>query len=99
MIAPITPDEAINLQRNLIPDEVVKAFNTLIAQNMSGSRAKVPQAQVITMACEHMGISRDDFDCKWLNVEPMYEKIGWNVEYDSPGYSDSYNAYFTFSKP
>lgn len=34
------------------------------------------------------------FKKHWLDVEPIYEKAGWKVEYDKPGYNESGDAYF-----
>ena len=44
------------------------------------------------------GLKRQDiFDNHWLDVEDLYRKNGWKVDYDKPGYNESYNAYFVFS--
>lgn len=32
-------------------------------------------------------------------VRRVYEAAGWVVEYDSPGYDESYRAHFIFKKP
>lgn len=34
----------------------------------------------------------------WLNVEYLFRAAGWEVQYDKPGYNETYEAYFTFSK-
>ena len=34
----------------------------------------------------------------WLDVEGIYRKAGWDVEYDSPGYCEDYPATFKFRK-
>ncbi|MDG1949717.1 MAG: hypothetical protein P8J32_02740 [bacterium] len=41
---------------------------------------------------------RKVFDEKRLDIEPAFEKDGWKVVYDKPGYNESGNAYFVFSK-
>ena len=38
------------------------------------------------------------FKNKWLDVEEVYRKAGWKVEYDKPGYCEDYEAYFVFEK-
>ncbi len=37
-------------------------------------------------------------DNHWLDVEDVYREAGWVVEYDKPGYCESYEATFTFKK-
>ena len=38
------------------------------------------------------------FKCNWLDVEEIFRKAGWIVEYDKPGYNESYAATFNFRK-
>lgn len=38
------------------------------------------------------------FDEGYLDVEPIFREAGWDVEYDKPGYNESYGAYFIFTK-
>ncbi len=38
------------------------------------------------------------FEKGWLDVEPIFKKAGWDVEYDKPGYNESYPATFKFSR-
>ena len=38
------------------------------------------------------------FSNHWLDVEDIYRKQGWKVVYDSPGYDESYDAYYEFRK-
>jgi len=43
------------------------------------------------------GLNRAEiFDKGWLNVEEVYRAAGWAVEYDKPGFNESYSATFTF---
>lgn len=45
------------------------------------------------------GMKRDElFDKGWMDIEPIYRKSGWRVEYDKPAYNETYPATFTFSK-
>ena len=32
------------------------------------------------------------------DFEPIYEKAGWKVSYDGPGYNESYDGYYIFKK-
>ena len=45
------------------------------------------------------GIKKGDiFTNNWLDIEPLYEDIGWKVTYDKPGFNETYEATFTFDK-
>ena len=39
------------------------------------------------------------FDNGWLDIEPLYRKEGWIVEYDKPAYCENYPANLTFKIP
>jgi hypothetical protein len=41
--------------------------------------------------------SADIYDNHWLDVEEIFEKNGWSVSYDKPGYCESYDASFEFT--
>jgi len=38
------------------------------------------------------------FEMGWLDVEDAYRAQGWNVVYDRPGYCESYEASFIFTR-
>lgn len=97
---PITPQEAEESLAGNIPEEVLSVFNTLIAAGFSGgdSKSTIRQEDVIKVLV-NQGFKRADiFYNGWLNVEPLYRKAGWKVEYDKPAFNESYPATFTFSK-
>ena len=90
-VKPITPDEVVETRRDTLPDEVLAAFNELIAQNFSEYAATFSQDEVVKLIVSKMGCSRQRvFDERWLNVEDIYRGSGWDVEYDKPGYNESY---------
>lgn len=92
---PITPDEVGKRARAIIPPFVIKAFNDLIVLNWYNGEAVVSQKDVVA---EIKKIEIRGFKTTWLNVEPLYEEYGWTVEYDKPGYNETYDAKFTFRK-
>lgn len=112
-IKPITYQEAIDISLKEIPDEVINAFNMLITKNLSKvfKIATVKQDDVIQKIIELMIFNYADigaaqsvrdlrakiFEEKWLDVEPLFSAAGWKVEYDKPGYSESYSAFYRFS--
>lgn len=97
-IKPIKPSEAISLKLVQIPDEVIEAFNELIAENFSSGYSSFKQSDVVARIDKKIKESggKLKFNISWLDVEEIYEKNGWKVEYDKPGYNESYPATFTF---
>lgn len=96
---PITPAEVRKTARLIqIPDGVIQVFNRLIAENFHGGRAEVLQGEaVIQIKALDMRLARE-WDDRWLNIETVFENAGWKVEYDKPGYNESYPAKFTFTE-
>jgi len=44
------------------------------------------------------GLKAFDIDKNnWLDVGKIYENAGWKVEYDRPGFNESYEATFSFT--
>lgn len=96
-IKPITPTEVASAK---IPDEVIKAFNDLIVAEWDGYSAVIHQDEICTLVAERLKVKRQTvFANKWLDVEDIFRQAGWKVEYDKPGYNETYEATFTFSKP
>lgn len=95
---PITPKEAAEQADNFIPDEVISSFNKLIAQDYSNGRATVYQADAIDLICEQMKIERGAFNFNWLNIEQVFRRAGWKVEYEKPCIGDTFKAFFQFQK-
>lgn len=93
---PIRPDEVVNLKKTTIPDEVIDAFNELIARNFDGNSSTFRLSTVIELIVSKGLISKEIHSNHWLDVEPVYREEGWLVEYDGPGYNESYPATFTF---
>lgn len=97
-VAPITPNKI--MENKVIPDEVIEAFNDLIAENHRGSQSFVTQDAVVGLIVSKMadaasargrvlefqpGEARQRiFDSKWLDVGYLYGIAGWTVTYDTP---------------
>jgi len=93
---PITPDEV----RKELPDEVVEIFNDLIKQNWNGHEAVVKQTEALTAITRRLEIEASEvFKRRLLDVEQAFREAGWKVEYDKPGWDETYDAFFRFSKP
>ncbi len=96
-VKPITPGEVAKQKEGQFPEEVFQAFNEIIAANYVDGRANFTQDAVVTLMISKGLVKEDIYDNNWLDVEPVYEKAGWKVEYDKPGFNESYTANFTFT--
>lgn len=101
----ITPKEVTAQKESSIPEYVFEAFNELIAMHYNGSSACFTQDAVMALILKKMGKKPTDQGARqhiylnhWLDVEDIYRKKGWKVEYDKPAYCETYDANFTFSK-
>ena len=96
---PITPEEASKKKLADIPDAVIEAFNTLIIKNFNGTSSTVKQDDVMALLTKDETLTRRQiYDNNWLDVEDLYRAVGWKVEYDKPGYNESYPATFKFTR-
>jgi len=99
IIKPITPEELDDIIP--IPDFVIEAINNLIKKNYRGSSFTIKLQEIVQaiIANSRGSITQDKIYAeKWLDFEYIYRKNGWNVIYDKPGYDETYDAFFKFSK-
>lgn len=97
---PITPAEVTARVTSLIPAEVFECFNDLILRGWSGSSAVVLQNEAVELITERLAVTRDEvFSKHYLDVESAYRSQGWVVEYDKPGFNETYQARYTFTAP
>lgn len=99
MTDPIRPEDVAREKNAQLPDGVIDAFNELIARHYVNGRSSFRQRDV-TDLLEERGVvsSREEiFERGLLHVEAVYQGAGWNVEYDKPGWNESYPAVFTFT--
>lgn len=101
-IKPIRPEDVPASKARALPDFVIEAVNRLITKEFVGGSATVQQEDVINAileACDGEEVTRKNiFDSGWLNFEDAYQDAGWEVEYDKPGFNETYPATFTFRK-
>lgn len=97
---PITPAEVVAKKTENIPPEVFEVFNDLIAERWDGHRATIYQKDIVARLKAKLPEERRSqiFERHWLDVEPSYRKAGWTVVYDKPGYCETYEPNFTFTK-
>lgn len=100
-VKPFSPDEALASKVTMIPDQVIDAVNTMLATNWSGrGRCSFTIKELSAMIRSKFGDADGDLHLhsSWFDFESIYEKAGWKVEFDRPGYNESYDAVYTFSR-
>jgi hypothetical protein len=99
MVKPITPEEAADNKADLLPARVISAWNEVITKNFNGTSSTFTQDEIVQVISSKMKCPVEQcYKMKWLDVEPMYRRYGWDVTYDKPGYNESYSATFIFKK-
>ena len=103
MIKPITPNEVAKGKMEF-PEEVIEAFNELIAKDFCIDHAIIMEDDVARLIKKKFNangkkVTMDEiYDNGWLDVETVFRKAGWKVTYDKPGYNETYDASFEFKK-
>jgi hypothetical protein len=99
-VKPITPTEAVVLKNSKIPDKVISAFNEVIAKHFNGTYSTFTQDEVVDKIEGLLDCRRDFiFEAGYLDVEQIYQKQGWDVEYDVADYGGfTTTSRFTFIK-
>jgi hypothetical protein len=78
---------------------VIEAANELIAQRWNGHDATFKLHELAKLAREKLGWdARKQFEDGDLDIEPIFRKAGWSVDFDRPGYNETYEAHFIFTK-
>lgn len=98
-IKAITPSEAQARKAKEIPKQVLEVFNELIVQNYCNCSAIVKQPEALDcISARFPDVPRAlMIESGWLDVEEIYQKAGWTVEYDKPGYNETYDPFFKFT--
>lgn len=97
-VKPIKPDEITGKKEQSFPNAVLESFNEIIVQNCYQGQASFKMDDVVKLMVSK-GLKRKDiFDKHYLDVESVYRAQGWKVEFDNPGYNETYPATYTFKK-
>lgn len=99
MAGPIKPKHVQEAKNKSIPEKVFEVFNVLIVENWSGNSCTIMQGEAADKVAAALSITRSAvFDKGYLDIEDAYRKAGWKVEYDKPGYNETYEASWSFRK-
>jgi len=104
-VKPITPAQVQIQSGKLksIPNEVFNAFNRLIVQHWNGYDSTFTQSDVVKQIIIDGGPKEEVLLANhFLDVEPFFQQVGWNVVYDKPGFdesgfNESYTSTFKFT--
>lgn len=109
-IKPILPDEVVSKKLEIFPDNMLESVNELIAKHWDGYSAHFKQKELEDLYLEKCKSKSTDvnfkiekarqemYDNHWMDFEDIYRNSGWKVEYDKPGYNESYEATFEFKR-
>jgi hypothetical protein len=100
-VKPLSPKKVKQAASDAIPDFVIKAVNNLLAKECRGDRqyATLRQTDIVAEILRvNPKVKREDiWKYRWLDFEGVFERAGWEVNYDKPGYNESwYEPSFDF---
>lgn len=106
MVKPISPSEIVGKKKTLFPDEVIEAFNELIAKDFLNGESRVNQEDAVDLIMQKMmangkEVTRNQiFKMSWLDIEDIYRQEGWVVEYNKPVYyaGEDFEPHWIFTK-
>ena len=97
-VKPISPSEVIE-KKPEIPDGVIEVFNDLIVKNFSNGKAVVPEKHLLSAIAIKMRVAKDRVAALgWLDVEEIFEDVGWQVQFTKDTSPLGANSEFTFTK-
>lgn len=98
-VRPITPDEVGQVRSDSLLPQVIEVFNDLITEKWNGHKAIIKQEEAVQRVVEKLDVSRSwIFECGLLDVEDAYRKVGWTVQFDKPGFNETYEPFFVFTR-
>lgn len=98
-VEPIKPKDIMDNLDDIIHPAIIKAVNYILREQYRGSAVTIKQKDITSKAMEFCPelTSKEIFEKKHMDFESIFEKAGWKVRYDKPGYNESYEPYFEFS--
>ena len=98
---PLSPGDIANAKSSTIPDEVIEAANELLAKRWDGYKSIFTLKELVALArSKRASVEHDSFlfDSGAYDIEIPFRESGWAVEFDRPGYNETYEAKFIFHK-
>src|SRR3954470_22754707 len=97
-VKPIKPSEVVDKMEETIDSNLLQAINNLIVKNWTGSSAHFAVSDVLNELNKLKEYDTLEIKSFSANFPPVYKKAGWKVDTDRPGYNESYETNWTFTK-
>lgn len=106
-VKPFSPDDARAAKKTVLPKELLQAVNELLAERYVDHGAIHITLTELKLRCRKLVgydeyASIEDPTKSWpkgvWDFEPVYRDAGWKVNYDSPGYNESYEGFYIFER-
>ena len=98
---PISPDDISDNKEKYIHQTIIKTVNKILKERYNlGSTVDIKISEISKPFFEaHPEIDEDKaWKAKMFDIEDAYRKFGWKVSYDRPGWDESYEGFYKFSK-
>lgn len=95
---PIRPQDVASLKAVVIPSFVIDAFNKEITAQYSYGTARILLKNIKPKIIQQCQAHNVPFDDAFMDVEPVFENVGWTVKYEKPGYSEFFDSYYIFTQ-
>ena len=102
-IEPINPSEVLEIKDTLLPNEVIIAFNFLIAKNFKNGLAEISHDDAVSEIIFNFkkngkNIEYDEvLENNYLEVENLYRNKGWKVRFEKDELHNK-DKFFIFKK-
>lgn len=92
-----TPSQFLTSQK-LLPEviQLTHIVNEMLLTKLQGKGCSIKQKDIVEAWREKYGCKRFEF-ARLDAMERCFRDAGWKVEYNSPDYTESYDAYFRFT--
>jgi len=106
----LSPEEVRKKKVEEFEPDIIQAVNNLLVKNYNlndshGVSITILQKEVLEEFFKVKGIEQDEkivsikkqlFAEKQMDFEDLYRKVGWKVNFDKPGYDESYEPKYIF---
>lgn len=70
----------------------------MIVEQWDGTSAVLTERIIAIKIAKQLDIKKDEvYDKHYLDFEDIYREKGWIVEYNKPGYNETYSATYEFT--
>jgi len=103
-IKPLSPDEVSALRPKHILPEIIEAVNKFLCERFNGKNSvKITRNELVSDTiglCSKNEKHMTDqilYEKGHLDLESIFEKVGWKVNYESPDRDESFESYYLFT--